>query len=303
MATLKYILYSLAALLLIASRGESARAEISLIGKAITKGRVAFTYEHDGAKDAYALSFATGVSKPLYASPADDEFPVYSRDGKQIVFYSDASGDREIYRAQSDGSNPQRLTNSPGVDEDPDWSPDGKQIVFRSEREKGSNLYLMNTDGTGQTRISSGTSTKTVPRWGPQGDKLLFSTNDHWPGWDIDMLDLKTKSVTNLTSGIRTFCHAAWNPSGTGFLFSHGGGSTINLWMKNLDGPDIRLTEYDGKDYDGAWVDENKILFVRQLTKGKEDYQIFLIELPEKKITRLTENSGSIRDLSYTPYD
>ena len=73
--------------------------------------------------------------------------------------------------------------------------------------------------------------------------------------------------------------------------------------MKNLDGPDTRLTEYDGKDYDGAWVDANKILFVRELTKGKEDYQIFLIELPEKKITRLTENPGSIRDLSYTPYD
>jgi len=278
--------------------------DIALLSKTISKGRVAFTYELGGKKDAFALSFANGEIKPLHASSADDEFPVYSKDGKAIAFYSDESGDREVYVADSDGKNPRRLTNSPGIDEDPDWSPDGKRLAFRSEREKGSNIYLMNADGSKQSRLTSGTSTKSVPRWAPQGDKILFSTNDHWPGWDIDMIELSTGTITSETSGIRTFCHAAWNPQGTGFLYSHGGGSVINLWRKNLDGSaDERLTEYDGKDYDAAWVDASKILFVREMTKGKEDYQIFLIELPEKKITQITKNTGAIRDLSYTPYD
>lgn len=279
-----------------------AAADVSLAGSSpLPSGSVAFTYKDGKQSDVYRLDFATGTVRPLVANPVDDEYPVWSPDGKKIAFYSDVSGDREIYVMNSDGTGVTQLTKNPGVDEDPEWSPDGKRIMFRSERDEGSNLYTMNADGSDQQRLTEGSAKRSVPRWSPQGDQILYSTNAHWPGWDIELLNLSSKEISPQTSGIRTFCHAAWHPNGKRFVYSHGGGSTINLWEKDIGGEDRRLTEFDGKDYDAVWVDDHRLLFSRELNPGKEDYQIYLIDVTTKAITRVTQNSGAIRDLSFHP--
>lgn len=43
---------------------------------------------------------------------------------------SDREGNPEIYTADMDGGNAQRLTNHPGRDEFPAWSPDGTRLAF-----------------------------------------------------------------------------------------------------------------------------------------------------------------------------
>lgn len=282
---------------------QNARAEIALLQNPVKKGKVAFTYIRGKQSDAYAISFADGKVVALVETPQDDEFPVWSPDGTRLAYYSDATGDREVYVSDAQGKNPLKLTDSKGVDEDPDWSPDGKQIVFRSERGGGSNLFVINADGTGLSQLTSSGTKKTVPRWSADGSKMLYVTNAHWPGWDIEMLDLTSKAVSVMTNDIRTSCHPAWQPNQKGFVYSHGGGSKVNLWVKTLAGEDIRLTEYDGKDYDAAWIDDDQILFCREQNPGKEDYQLYHLRLSTKQITRLTDNDGAIRDLSYTAHD
>ena len=48
-----------------------------------------------------------------------------------MIFRSDRDGDKELYRAASDGSGPQRLTTSPGFDGEPAFAPDGS-FAFRT---------------------------------------------------------------------------------------------------------------------------------------------------------------------------
>jgi Tol biopolymer transport system component len=51
------------------------------------------------------------------------------------VFFSNASGNRDIYVVRADASGlPKRLTTDPSIDGDPDWSADGKSIYFASDR-------------------------------------------------------------------------------------------------------------------------------------------------------------------------
>ena len=283
-------------------------------------GRIAFTYqapieqaqqkEMSSSSDIYVIDFAVRSVAPLVSTKEDDEFPSWSPDGAHYAFYSDISGDREIWVADVSGIVKQ-ITKSPGVDEDPDWSPDGANIVFRSEREKGSNIFtsVFTTDtnpnkipGTEKPvkALTTGRAKRSVPRWSPKGDSLIFSTNENWPGWDIMLLDLKSGQQTAQTSGIRTNCHAAWRPDGEAFLYSHGGGSKVNQWMLVLGEDPVQLTNFEGRDYDGVWISQEEILFVRETHPDKNDYQLFYLHTKLKVEQQITKNSGSIRDLSWT---
>jgi len=68
-----------------------------------------------------------------FGGPATNR-PRWSPDGKQIVFYSDAKGNRDIYVIRADGSVPKQLTTNLSIDTNPGWSADGKWIYFSSER-------------------------------------------------------------------------------------------------------------------------------------------------------------------------
>ncbi|QLQ05475.1 MAG: PD40 domain-containing protein [Anaerolineae bacterium] len=61
----------------------------------------------------------------------------WSPDGKQIVFVSERTGNRDIFVMNSDGSNVRQITDSLEDDLFPAWSPDGREIAFQSNREGG----------------------------------------------------------------------------------------------------------------------------------------------------------------------
>ena len=55
---------------------------------------------------------------------ANDYGPVWSPDGKQILFYSSRAGNWDIFLMTTDGKNVVNLTNTTGVDEqEPSWRP------------------------------------------------------------------------------------------------------------------------------------------------------------------------------------
>ncbi|MFN2525647.1 MAG: TolB family protein, partial [Actinomycetota bacterium] len=80
--------------------------------------------------------------------------PEWSRNGKQIVFYTRRgflAGDSgvDIWVVRADGSGLRNLTaGSPSGEANPTWSPDGEQIAFVSDRDGSWSLYTMQADGS-----------------------------------------------------------------------------------------------------------------------------------------------------------
>ena len=94
----------------------------------------AFVGERGGNFDIYRVSATGGKEERLTSSPAFDDGPDYSPDGKWIYINTDRSG-WDIWRFPADGAGPndskaERVTGDAGEDWFPHPSPDGKWLLY-----------------------------------------------------------------------------------------------------------------------------------------------------------------------------
>lgn len=100
--------------------------------------RVAVASGAAGARDLWILDVARNSSSRFTFDPANDDNPVWSPDGKSIVFSSTRGGDPKLYIKPADGSGEERLlTDQPGFPSS--WSRDGRFLLFTSGSQKTSN--------------------------------------------------------------------------------------------------------------------------------------------------------------------
>ncbi len=115
----------------------------------------------------------------LVTHPQPAEAVVPASNGK-IAFYSDRSGDIDIWLMDADGSNPVNLSQQPDrADFGPAWAPDGTQLVWFSLSLDTFNwdIFAMDADGTNQRNLTDHWSDNLSPNWSPDGSKILFDSN------------------------------------------------------------------------------------------------------------------------------
>lgn len=93
---------------------------------------IAFCYQGDifVAKTSNTIS----TTKQLTTHSADDIAPIFSRDGKTLVFASNRYGNFDIYSVSIDGGTPQRLTFHSANEIPTDVTHDGQLVLFSSSQ-------------------------------------------------------------------------------------------------------------------------------------------------------------------------
>ena len=130
--------------------------------------------------------------------------PVYTRDGKDIVWASGGDAPAELVMASASGDDSVAVpyVGRQGAETtSPSFSPDGKQIVFMSPVPLTPQLYTMNVNGTGMrllTPVVPGKrSYRTGPEWSPKGDEIAFQQQSgDFQVWTITLKDRVMKQLT-----------------------------------------------------------------------------------------------------------
>lgn len=118
----------------------------------------------------------TGPTRWLTHGTATDRQPVYSPDGKWILFSSDRSGQLDLWMVSRETGALRRVTDDAAKDWDPSFSPDGRRILWSSDRTGRFEIWTSEVDGTGARLVSREGLEAENPVLTPDGSTLLWGS-------------------------------------------------------------------------------------------------------------------------------
>ena len=135
--------------------------------------------ESDDKSNIVIINMKGEIIKRLTNAPYRSYFPRWSKDGKEILYFSRKETDNqddEIYSLHLETGVEKRLTNWPKHNFCPSWSNDGSKIVYvKSMDNIRPEIYIMDADGLNQIRITHNEDGDTLPDWSPTGNKILIT--------------------------------------------------------------------------------------------------------------------------------
>lgn len=104
--------------------------------------RLAAESRQDG--DIWIYDAARGLRTRFTFDPATDRFPVWSPDGRSIIFASARNQHPDLYRKSLDGAGAEELLYSDNLEKSPtSWSPDGKFLLYHALMGAGNAVLVL----------------------------------------------------------------------------------------------------------------------------------------------------------------
>lgn len=194
------------------------------------------TLSPDGRKIAFVRYFAEGNPPNMYSAiyvmdinglnmtllsmndKSKDSSPVWSPDGRRILFTSTRGGDSDLYIMNADGSGQTRLTTLPGAENNPVFSPDGSKMIFYRIINGRNELVIAQADG----RYQQDTGIEGFnPQWCPTGDKISFSRSSQDNDIQLYIMKSDLTGVTPLTATPGRHLYHDWAPDGSRIVYSY----------------------------------------------------------------------------------
>ena len=226
----------------------------------------------------------------------------FSTQGK-IVFYSNRSGNPDIYIMNEDGSGQIQLTTETASDLVPDFSPDGSRILFCSDRDGNYEIYVMNNDGSNAHRLTSSSENEDHPCWSPDGLKVLF-IKDYSTKTEIWMMDSDGNNQKKLTSNNARDERPFLSPDGSTILFMSNRDGNYEIYLMDIDGSNQRrITNTIRHEIFPTWSpDGSKIAYSQNyLSGGVPQAEVHLINPDGSEDIVLTSSAGRDENPRWSP--
>lgn len=231
---------------------------------------IAFTYKGD----IFKVPTTGGRAIQLTSHSAHDTQPIWSPDGKTIVFSSNREGGFDLYKVSNEGGAPTRLTTH-SANEYPITFKDDKHILFTTNimadvdyqqfpSGSFSQVYEVNIEG-GRPTLYSSLSMESMS-FNKDGSKVLYHDKK---GYEDTWRKHQVSSIAR------------------------------DVWMYDIKGGETytKLTSFRGEDRDPVWTTDNKGFYY--LSEKNGSFNIYKRDLSsdnEKQLTKL--NNHPVRFLT-----
>jgi TolB protein len=243
----------------------------------------AFPGFEDAPADIYTMSpSGRHLLNLTLDSPADDEFPRWSPDGRKIAFWStrtgptNPTGDQEIFVMNADGSGLRQVTFNEVDDGAPAWSPDGDRLVFHrwTADESNADLITMRLDGTGARNLTRSPGVlEREAEWSPDGREIAFARDDTGLSNDIYTIRPDGSHLRALTSTQTDEEFPDWSPDSKRIAFHADAALPGEQWdvyvMRRGGSPPTRLTTEEGAH--AAWSPDGRKIAFGSIRSGNSE--------------------------------
>jgi tricorn protease len=193
--------------------------------------------------DIFTLPGEKGDIRNLTKTPGTAERdPSWSPDGKSIAYFSDASGEYQLYIRDQDGLQPPKVIDlgpDPSFFYSPRWSPDSKHIAFSDKH-----LRLWYVDAAGgkpvkiDTGLRGGFGPSTEVSWSPDSQWIAYTRDLENQLHAIFFYSLATHTSTQITDGMSNAAHLVFDPNSKYLYFTvstNNGPSDAGIDLSSLD--------------------------------------------------------------------
>ncbi|HEY5611486.1 MAG TPA: protein kinase, partial [Thermoanaerobaculia bacterium] len=127
-----------------------------------------------------------------------DRQPIYTRDGKWVIFSSNRSGNLDLWAVSTDDGSIRRLTDDAAEDWDPGLTADGKQLIWSSNRTGHFEVWIADLDGAAARQLTRDGVDAENPTATPDGWVVYSSANPAKSGlWKIRLDGTAETRVTH----------------------------------------------------------------------------------------------------------
>jgi tricorn protease len=148
-----------------------------------------------------------------------ERYPAWSPDGKQVAYFSDRTGEYELYLRSGDGKGKERqITKGGSVYRfGPVWSPDSKKIAFL---DKTSSLFILDV-GEGKPKFVDKDNVSYIfdYTWSPDNRWLAYTKKMNNGQGAVMIYDAESHQVHQVTSGYYYDFNPVFDPEGKYLFF------------------------------------------------------------------------------------
>ena len=184
-----------------------------------------------------------------------------------LVFHSARSGNLDIYLANPDGSDPERLTNAPAEDVWPDISTNGRYVAFASLRTGNREIFVLDRQDGTLTNVSQSPGDDNWPRWSPNGKEIAFHSNRDG-NYNIYVVNADGSGLRRVTNSPLLDQWPDWSPNGKQIALRRGS----DIYAIDADGEEqnpVPLTNFPtAVNQMAAWSPNGQQIAFMSLREG-----------------------------------
>ncbi|MBQ3835241.1 MAG: PD40 domain-containing protein [Elusimicrobia bacterium] len=215
----------------------------------------------------------------------------------KIVFTNDSTKFKEVYLVDYDGYNLKRLTKDNRLNILPKWIPDSPQIMYTSYLYNNPDLFVIDILKNKRKALSTIQGLNSPATFSPDKRNIVATlSRGVYP--NLYILDKKGVVLRRLTEGKHIDTSPAYSPNGREIAFISDRAGYPQLYIMDAEGVNLRRISTKGNCDSPTWSPQgDKIAFTM---KYDDNFDIFLYNLPRKRIIRLTEGQGNNENPSWS---